>query len=338
MEAQLQLHQTGGLNCEESTPINEVFCLEMHKTSYYLTYCKPGSGSTNSITFKSLPNPDIFYTGICTSICPDILYIGNGFESYSIESTETDTELKDTYESYLSCYPDCNNITTTETNSITISPTGNYPDEVEYVISGVLGSYDSPCVEDINSTQYFTIDLYDSLYYEISPESCICTLCEETPSVDLCIQNISGGIPFNDESTDYYDLLWYNSFDAGGSLLQEDQSTSSSIEISESGEYSIKLVDSNENCDPTIINFTVKDENYLPVELLDFLGTHEKEQIHLIWTSATETNNDYYVIEKSFDGLYFLNWEQFQEVDSVKHPSVTSFKIGQFLNQSSIID
>ena len=43
----------------------------------------------------------------------------------------------------------------------------------------------------------------------------------------------------------------------------------------------------------------------LPVELIDFSGTYDKNKIRLIWTTASETNNDYFLIEQSKDGFNF---------------------------------
>ena len=40
----------------------------------------------------------------------------------------------------------------------------------------------------------------------------------------------------------------------------------------------------------------------LPISLIDFVGNYNNNNIDLSWTSATEKNNDYYTIEKSFDG------------------------------------
>lgn len=44
----------------------------------------------------------------------------------------------------------------------------------------------------------------------------------------------------------------------------------------------------------------------LPIELLSFTAQIEGDQILISWASATETNNDFYTIERSTDGI---NWE-----------------------------
>ncbi len=43
----------------------------------------------------------------------------------------------------------------------------------------------------------------------------------------------------------------------------------------------------------------------LPIELISFTATCEKQKINLKWSTATETNNNYFTIENSIDGV---NW------------------------------
>lgn len=50
----------------------------------------------------------------------------------------------------------------------------------------------------------------------------------------------------------------------------------------------------------------------LPVELLSFTAQPENNRVHVQWTTASETNNDYYTVERSFDGV---NYEQVAMVD-----------------------
>lgn len=64
---------------------------------------------------------------------------------------------------------------------------------------------------------------------------------------------------------------------------------------------------------PTRIGGTGPDENYvtkycnvpLPVSLLAFEGHRVGETIVLNWTTASETNSDYFIVEKSTDGVTF---------------------------------
>ena len=50
----------------------------------------------------------------------------------------------------------------------------------------------------------------------------------------------------------------------------------------------------------------------LPVELLDFEAKAIYNQVALNWATATETNNDYFIVERSIDAL---NWESIHRVE-----------------------
>lgn len=43
----------------------------------------------------------------------------------------------------------------------------------------------------------------------------------------------------------------------------------------------------------------------LPVELVSFTGVEESGVVELVWKTASELNNDFFIVEKSFDGLQF---------------------------------
>jgi len=60
-------------------------------------------------------------------------------------------------------------------------------------------------------------------------------------------------------------------------------------------------------------NCTVSGSSPLPVELIYFSATTEKNQVILNWASATETNNDHFTIERSQDALKF---EELARIDS----------------------
>ncbi|MCK9574640.1 MAG: T9SS type A sorting domain-containing protein [Candidatus Pacearchaeota archaeon] len=45
----------------------------------------------------------------------------------------------------------------------------------------------------------------------------------------------------------------------------------------------------------------------LPIELVEFTGKNQKEFIFLEWTTASEKNNDFFSILKSYDGISFEN-------------------------------
>ena len=51
----------------------------------------------------------------------------------------------------------------------------------------------------------------------------------------------------------------------------------------------------------------------LPIELTAFKARLEDKKVHLTWSTKTEINNDYFLIEKSVDGL---TWETLDQVES----------------------
>jgi hypothetical protein len=53
------------------------------------------------------------------------------------------------------------------------------------------------------------------------------------------------------------------------------------------------------------IRITVYYTVTLPVELLYFTGTNQNNYIKLEWMTASEVNNDYFIINRSTDGVYF---------------------------------
>jgi len=52
--------------------------------------------------------------------------------------------------------------------------------------------------------------------------------------------------------------------------------------------------------------------NLLPVELINFSAKRINDEVKLNWTTATELNNDYFIVERSLDGVFF------QEIKQIK--------------------
>ena len=59
--------------------------------------------------------------------------------------------------------------------------------------------------------------------------------------------------------------------------------------------------------------------NPLPVELVEFTAEKNNERVELKWTTASETNNDYFTVERSADG------ERFIEIERIKGSGTISF-------------
>jgi hypothetical protein len=60
----------------------------------------------------------------------------------------------------------------------------------------------------------------------------------------------------------------------------------------------------------------------LPIELLYFKGKQTNEGNLLEWATATETNNHYFTIYKTY---YPINWSQIAKVDGVGTSSFTNY-------------
>lgn len=57
--------------------------------------------------------------------------------------------------------------------------------------------------------------------------------------------------------------------------------------------------------DVEIVNLT----QVLPVELLNFTAFQEKDKIKILWSTASEINNDYFIVYKSYDAFNFEELE-----------------------------
>ena len=69
----------------------------------------------------------------------------------------------------------------------------------------------------------------------------------------------------------------------------------------------------------------------LPIELLYFYSSHNKSnETILIWATATETNNNFFTIEKSVDGIYF------KEIGKIKGAGNSTTKLNYSLRDEEI--
>jgi hypothetical protein len=72
-------------------------------------------------------------------------------------------------------------------------------------------------------------------------------------------------------------------------------------------------------CDFTI---SVTNVNPLPIELKYFTGTDLNGNVHLNWLTLSERNNDYFIIERSIDGI---NWSSFKTVSGNGSKSTSTY-------------
>ncbi|MCB0762642.1 MAG: T9SS type A sorting domain-containing protein [Flavobacteriales bacterium] len=60
---------------------------------------------------------------------------------------------------------------------------------------------------------------------------------------------------------------------------------------------------------------------FLSTELLSFKGEQKEDQVNLYWSTASETNNDFFTIERSQDGV---NYEEILQMDGAGTTSLTN--------------
>ncbi len=71
----------------------------------------------------------------------------------------------------------------------------------------------------------------------------------------------------------------------------------------------------------------------LPIELLNFDGVFNGKSVDLTWATTSETNNDYFTVEKSLDGQYF---KPIGEVDSKAHGGNSANLLQYSLNDKDV--
>lgn len=83
-----------------------------------------------------------------------------------------------------------------------------------------------------------------------------------------------------------------NSIENSGTISADDSGNSISGNVTGSGSVDSDLGDCSSGCS----------DGTLPIELLHWAGKSVNNAVELTWSSATETNNDYYLVERSLDG------------------------------------
>lgn len=70
----------------------------------------------------------------------------------------------------------------------------------------------------------------------------------------------------------------------------------------------------------------------LPIELVNFEGKNKDKYNDLTWTTATETKNEFYELERSIDGINWNNIANIKGAGTVSTPSFYLFKDYTFIN------
>jgi hypothetical protein len=72
--------------------------------------------------------------------------------------------------------------------------------------------------------------------------------------------------------------------------------------------------------------------NPLPIELVDFRGTCNNDQINLFWATSSETDNNYFTLEKSSD---LNNWQAFADIQGAGNSNVLISYTYEYKNTTS---
>ena len=94
------------------------------------------------------------------------------------------------------------------------------------------------------------------------------------------------------------------------------------------GSYSTTFTSASGNWIAQMATF-ISSSILLPIDLLSFTGQCNNSNIVLAWTTSSETNNDYFTIERSADGI---NWNEIGTVKSAGNSSINqnySFTAGE---------
>ena len=75
-----------------------------------------------------------------------------------------------------------------------------------------------------------------------------------------------------------------------------------------------------------IDNIQLLEINPLPIELIEFAGTADNTHNLLTWKTATELNNDYYIIERSIDGTLWQVIDKQSGAGTISSASTYSYR------------
>lgn len=174
----------------------------------------------------------------------------------------------------------------------------NLVSPTEYVVDGLLeGSQTITLTGLTPGTNYYIMtDGYDGSVcdYSITAESGI-----SFATVDVFSGCISSGGDIDVTASGGTNYIWNGpaGFSSGNAVVTLDQV----------GTYTVTISGGNPLCPAnTILNVQISDCTVLPVELLDFKYHCSTSSTFFEWSTASEVNNDYFILEYSEDNITFV--------------------------------
>lgn len=168
----------------------------------------------------------------------------------------------------------------------------------------------------------FDGDNYDAMDDIVSCQGCQAPNCGRHDEVWFSFVATTTSVPYSLTSVDlgYMEILLYDVCSNGSSgLIQFDCGSTpidgslGSLTIGETYWVAISSDDNNEG------EFNLCLSTSLPVELVNFYGYDDDEINVLEWETASESDNDYFVIERSESGY---SWEPIGKVDGAGDSSI----------------
>jgi gliding motility-associated-like protein len=208
------------IDCGPPTAVGQPICLN-GPGPYHITFCKPGNNqNTYSITSYAPPVINATISDIVSPQCTALISAqGTAFDEQTLSWTSI--PFNATYNSFLSCTSGC--------DSAVVSPTGNLPPYVDYMVCGRGFDFcNSGAVCDT-----VRVLLYNQLNVSVSPSNVI--LCNGVSSTTIT-SAVSGG-------SGTYQYAW------------SDGQTTSSIAAG-AGTYTLSVSDS-VICNPVTVSSTV---------------------------------------------------------------------------------
>lgn len=157
------------------------------------------------------------------------------------------------------------------------------------------------------------VDCFDALVdlADADVNSCVCTNCSYT--LTACTGCNANANPVGTSNTS-------GIFSLSGATAA---SFTSSLNGCTGTTHSINFLDAPYNC------------VLLPIELLSFDGSCSKNSVKLNWITSSETNNDYFIVERSFDGIEFSGIGMVDGKGDSEEQNSYSFDDSQIAEQKS---
>ncbi|MEZ4886523.1 MAG: CHRD domain-containing protein [Chitinophagales bacterium] len=228
-----------------------------------------------------------------------------------------------------------------ETNPISVThivdcdePSGTYTVNVT-IMNGIAPYTITGDLNDVIQSNTFTIGPFtDGTTYNFAVEdgngctasvnsdviACSKVDCNTTP---LTIQDTFVCSQDNEANTYVVNVTVVNGtapYNLTGTVIDVIQDDTFQLGPFESGtSYTINIADAN-GCTASVMSDLI-DCKILPVEFLSFEGEVLEEGNKLQWVTASETNNDFFLLERSFDGQSFENLTKVTGVGNSNSPS-----------------